>query len=535
LPYDELLDEKTVLVDLSFTGEEVPDKRSFIYTYKFPPQECEIRKGLELVDRNGKKIGVVVEIDFNVRIVKIKKGPILKDQHHSEVFYFENFKATDKENSLIAFATWVNENGIDHLSDEYRSARDLLLRNEPRTVADVIETDDHIDKAIDWALKLDNSVLPIQGPPGTGKSYTAGQMIVGLIKQGKKIGVTALSHKVIASLLKTVWKMAEDEELLIKVIEKVKDKTGNVGWEESTDSNNITNAIMTHDVIAGTPFMWAATGFMNDLDYLFVDEAGQLSLIDTLSMARVAKNIILLGDPQQLKQPQKGIHPEGTEVSALEHILGQQQTISDKQGIFLSVTRRMHPEICSFVSNMFYDGKLFSLDGLELQAISGNTSFQGSGLRYVEVNHTGNTNSSMEEVREIIRVVNELVKGDVYWTDEHDRKHVLMLHDIKVITPYNAQVNAIAEAIPGVSVGTVDKFQGQEAPVVIYSMATSRPEDAPRGMDFLYSPNRLNVAVSRARAIFIMVASPFIFYPECKSPKQIELANPFCNYLENNQ
>jgi uncharacterized protein len=529
---DELYDEKAVLIDLVFTGEQAQDKRSFVYTYRFTPQESEIRRGNIVYDRNIVKIGEVVDFDKSGCLIKIKKGPSLQDNHHPEVFLLEKFSATDKENSIIALATWVVNAGVDNPSLEFRAARDLLLATVPRTSSPVVETQDHIEKAIDWVLKLDHSVLPIQGPPGTGKSYTASKMIIGLIRQGKKIGVTALSHKVIGSLLDTVWEMAEDEGLSIKMIQKVSARSGRVSWDEATDSSRITSAISTHDVIAGTPFMWAATGLLNELDYLFVDEAGQLSLIDTLSIARVAKNLILLGDPQQLKQPQQGIHPDGTEVSALEHILKQNQTITDLQGIFLGITRRMHPAICSFDSDMFYEGKLFALPGLEKQAISGNTRFVGSGLRHVAVDHTGNTNASEEEVQAVIGIIQELTKGDVYWTDEDDLVRPLTLGDIKVICPYNAQVIAIADSIQGLLVGTVDKFQGQEAAVVIYSMATSTPEDAPRGMDFLYSPNRLNVAVSRARAMFIMVANSAIFSPECKSPQQIRLANPFCEFQE---
>ena len=531
LPYDELYDEKIVLIDLQYTGEAVPDKRSFIYTYRFPAQECEIRRGHSVSDRERNSIGEVIDLDIDNQLIKIRKGPRFKDIHHSEIFMFEKFSATDKENSIIQLATWINDNGLFDQSIDYRSTRDLLLGSEPRVTAPVLQTSDTIEKAIDWALKLDHSVLPIQGPPGTGKSYTAGKMIVALIEQGKKIGITALSHKVISSLLHTATEMAAEKGLAINVIQKINSPVGNVTWLETTDNSNITSGFSNYDIIAGTPFMWASMGYMNDLDYLFVDEAGQLSLIDTLSIARVAKNIILLGDPQQLKQPQQGIHPEGTEVSALEHILGERQTISNSQGIFLGVTRRMHPSICAFDSMMFYDGKLNSLSGLENQVISGNTVYSGSGLRYQPIIHTGNTSSSTEEVDAVVQIVNDLIKGDVYWTDEHEERHVLRMSDIKVITPYNAQVHELLRRLPDLSVGTVDKFQGQEAAVIIYSMATSLPEDAPRGMDFLYSPNRFNVAVSRARAMFIMVANPAIFSPECKSPKQIRLANPFCHFI----
>ena len=133
---------------------------------------------------------------------------------------------------------------------------------------------------------------------------------------------------------------------------------------------------------------------------------------------------------------------------------------------------------------------------------------------------------------EIKKIVAELCKPEIKWVDKNNIEHPVTLNDIKIISPYNAQVQALMEAIPGIEVGTVDKFQGQEAPIVIYSVATSSPEEAPRGMEFLYSPNRFNVAVSRAKALFILVGNEKIFEPECKNPAQIKLANPFCRYIE---
>jgi uncharacterized protein len=282
-----------VLIDLQYSGEAVPDKRSFIYTYRFPAQECEIRRGHSVSDRERNSIGEVVDLDIDNQLIKIRKGPKFKDIHHSEIFMFEKFSATDKENSIIQLATWINDNGLFDQSIDYRSTRDLLLGSEPRVTAPVLQTTDTIEMAIDWALKLDHSVLPIQGPPGTGKSYTAGKMIVALVEKGKKIGITALSHKVISSLLHTATEMAAEKGLAINVIQKINSPVGNVTWLETTDNSNITSGFSNYDIIAGTPFMWASMGYMNDLDYLFVDEAGQLSLIDTLSIARVAKNIIL--------------------------------------------------------------------------------------------------------------------------------------------------------------------------------------------------------------------------------------------------
>jgi superfamily I DNA and/or RNA helicase len=278
--------------------------------------------------------------------------------------------------------------------------------------------------------------------------------------------------------------------------------------------------------------MWCNEKLKNAVDFLFIDEAGQFALIDTVVVSHAAKNIILLGDHQQLKQPIKGVHPEGTEVSVLEHLLEGKKTIPEEKGIFLEETWRMHPDICSFDSDMFYESRLHSVDGLENQKVEGNTIYKGSGLFYKSVIHEGNTNLSIEEIDAIEKIIQELTKGDVFWFDEKNNKHLLQHTDIKIITPYNSNVFELQKRMPNVEIGTVDKFQGQEAPVIIYSLASSTPEDAPRGMDFLYSPNRFNVAVSRAKVIFIMVGNPRLFEPDCKSPEQIKLANPFCRFME---
>ena len=278
--------------------------------------------------------------------------------------------------------------------------------------------------------------------------------------------------------------------------------------------------------------MWCNEKLKNSVDYLIIDEARQFALIDTLVVSQASRNIVFLGDHQQLKQPMKGVHPDGTDVSALEHLLEGKKTISEEKGIFLEKTWRMHPNICSFDSEMFYESRLHAVDGLEKQRVEGNTQFQGSGLFYKAVIHQGNNNLSLEEIDEIEKITIELTKGDVFWYDEKNNKNILQRSDIKIIKPYNSSVFELQKRIQNIEIGTVDKFQGQEAAVIIYSVASSSAEDAPRGMDFLYSPNRFNVAVSRAKAIFIMVGNPVIFEPDCKSPEQIKLANPFCRFIE---
>jgi len=245
---------------------------------------------------------------------------------------------------------------------------------------------------------------------------------------------------------------------------------------------------------------------------------------------------VLFGDSAQLEQPQKGVHPPGAEVSALEHWLGGDAlTIPPGLGVFLPTTRRLHPSICEFISRTFYEGRL-SVEGelgLEQQRLVGAGELTGSGLRYVPVAHRGNTNQSSEEVAEVVRLVERLLAPGAKFQPRSGESRQLVAKDVLVVAPYNAQVAALRRALDDdVLVGTVDKFQGKEAPVVVYSMTSSSAEDAPRGLEFLFSHNRLNVAVSRAQALCLLVASPELTRVGCKTPRQIQLVNALCAYLE---
>jgi uncharacterized protein len=285
------------------------------------------------------------------------------------------------------------------------------------------------------------------------------------------------------------------------------------------------------DVAAGTSWLWARTGLAGSVDTLFVDEAGQLSLANVLAVAGAARNLILLGDPQQLAQPSHATHPPGAGASALEHILGDRATMPAGAGLLLDQTWRMHPDLCGYTSAAFYDGKLHGVEGLDRQEIVG----FGSGLRIVEVRHQGNTNASPEEAREVARLADQLTGRT--WRDKNGNERPVSPGDILIVTPYNAQIRAIqsaltASGLTGFKVGTVDKFQGREAPVVIYSMASSSADEAPRGLEFLYDRHRLNVATSRARALAIIVASPDLIRVSCRTPQQMVLANALCRAWE---
>jgi uncharacterized protein len=229
----------------------------------------------------------------------------------------------------------------------------------------------------------------------------------------------------------------------------------------------------------------------------------------------------------------KGSHPDGAEKSALEHLIGNHKTIPPAMGMLLPETWRMHPDVCKFTSEMFYEGRLQSRDILKNRVLADHPWLKQAGLWFVPVQHEGNRNSAAEEVDVVAKIVESLIGHQVLWFRGIGRSKEVELDDILIVAPYNAQVSDLLARLPeGARVGTVDKFQGQEAPIVIYSLTTSSPEDAPRGMEFLYSLNRFNVATSRAMSAVIVVASPKLFEPDCKSPRQMQLANALCRYLE---
>ncbi|EAR16461.1 TM0106 family RecB-like putative nuclease [Robiginitalea biformata] len=532
LPMDELLDERKAITKLQYTGQRESIKKSFVDTYTFPPQECDLRQGNTLEDHEN-RLGEIHDLDKEKGILRIKKGPSKIDLPHPEaVMSLENIPTTSKEEAVIRFAEWVLENGMESAENKYRAARNLLLNIPPILSEKKAEFEDILEYTFDYVNKLDHSYLPVQGPPGSGKSFTGSQLIVRLAQQGKTIGITALSHKVIRNLLTKVWEVAQEMDFDIRMIQKVNSSNQEPApWTLASNEDDIQNAFGTANVIAGTSFMWCKSPYEGRLDYLFIDEAGQLSLIDTLAVAHSCSNLVLLGDPQQLKQPQQGVHPDGTDVSVLEYVLQSHKTIPEELGVFLPETWRMHPNINAFVSELFYENRLKSKQHLEKQRVIG-SKYDGAGLYLEQVVHSGNTSSSSEEVEKVVEIVKALTNGNVELINEKGVKATIRSEHIKIITPYNAQVQALKKRLPDLEVGTVDKFQGQEAPIIIYSVATSSLEEAPRGMDFLFSPNRFNVAVSRARTCFIMVANPAIFEAECKSPYQIKLANAFCRFRE---
>ena len=531
LAEDDLIEEKSALSGLNFTGQTYTVNTSVIDSYTFHPQLSDLKVGDEvqfhLIDGEAK----IETIDKENYIIELKKSGKYAYVHPIAIYKSKLIQPFSKQDRIVELGQLVNIFGLK--VPKMQATMDLLLTRPPRTKGPIKNDKTSLLGWLEWTLKLNKSVLPIQGPPGTGKTWNGSELVLELIGAGKKIGVTGLTHKVIDLFLRGINDKADEQGIEISMIELVSGRSSKIPWRKTNDPEEIKRKLPKMHVIAGTPFMWSRQELIKSVDYLFIDEAGQLSLVDTLACSFAADNLILIGDPQQLKQPQQGVHPEGTEVSSLEHILGDNKTIDISSGIFLDKTRRMHPKICQFISDMFYESRLVPEDFTKKQKISGNTQFAGSGLYYHEVDHEGNMNYSVEEVDAVEKIYKELTKGDIYFTTKEGNSRVIEKNDVMIISPYNAQVYAIKNRLQLIDeVGTVDMFQGQEAPIVIYSMATSSAEDAPRGMDFLYSPNRFNVAVSRAQAVFILVAAPAVFEPECKSPGQMKMANPFCFFIE---
>jgi uncharacterized protein len=538
LSEEELFDEKAAVSGLRFVARIGGTKKSPVDRYVYPAQDTDIREEDSLHLPDGTDFGVVDAIDRVGRTIDVKKRGAQADAHPTAFFAHSVVNSGVLADALLRIADDVVQRGL--LGIQFKAARELLLGRAPKLRGGAFEggaEETASQFAVRIAPHLDETVLAIQGPPGAGKTYTGAQMICELVRQGANVGVTAVSHKVIRNLLDAVMKAAGEVGLEITCVHKVTTKSPTqTTIAEMTDNGEVIARLRDGraQVVGGTAWLWARTESQGAVDVLFVDEAGQMSLANVLAESLAAKSVVLLGDPQQLEQPQQGSHPDGADISAMEHVLQGHQTILPDRGIFLPETWRLAPSVCAFTSEVFYEGRLHAREGLERQVLIGAEPFVGAGLWVVGVAHDGNQSSSPEEADTVYRIVVRLLHEASHWVDAKGNTRPMTPNDILVVAPYNAQVALLGERLAphGVRVGTVDRFQGQEAPVVIYSMATSTPEDAPRGMEFLYSLNRLNVATSRARCACILVANPRLFEPECKSPRQMQLANGLCRYVE---
>ena len=544
---EELYADTEAVAGLEYVGPMDKVAQSVIHRYSFDPaQENKLSLG-PVDDPAGERSrltggprnapGTLVALDATAGWLDLKRGKNSVADHPTCLIPGRPISTASQRQSLRRLARAVVDDGIDG-SGRYRAARDLLARRPPRLVGGgfgPVPDSDASDAVVASALALDGGCLAVQGPPGSGKTYTAARAIVSLVGKGRKVGVTANSHSVIGNLLKAVLEAAEREGVVVTIAQRASDGQA-VADDRVTrcDSPAVLEGLIRNDevnVVAGTAWLFSREAMDGAVDCLVVDEAGQLSLANVLAVATAADSLILVGDPAQLSQPSKGTHPAGAGASALGHILGDDATISADQGVFLDRTRRLHPDICGFISELAYEGRLSSFPSTALQSIGGDDQLAGSGLRWLGIEHTGNRTSSEEEAAAICGLVRSLIGRG--WTDQRGQLGILTPYDIVVVAPYNAQVNLLSDCLPdGVRVGTVDKFQGQEAAVAIVSMAASTAEEVPRGLEFLFSRHRLNVAVSRAQALAVVVASPSLLATHCRTPRQLRLVNGLCRFAE---
>ena len=543
---EEHVESRATLGALTYDGEVEQVKRSVIHRYRFPEQPHEIKVGdspknpdtAESDELKRGFCGTVVALDETAGTIDLKRARSSPVPHPAALVPLDNVQNTVLRESLARLAETAVSGGFAAASPR-RSAFDLLGRVPPRIGApastpntsgfaapkDLVTLGETPLAAVRRvAPRLNRSVLPVQGPPGSGKTHTGARMILDLLADGKRVGVTANSHKVISNLLAAVCDAADGPSVEngrtggesdgrpvrqapveLRGIQKANAGDGcpDERIVQAGSNAEVAEALAAGDanLAGGTAWLWAREEIANAVDVLVIDEAGQMSLANTLAVCQAAGSLVLLGDPRQLDQPIQGVHPPGADVSALGHLLGESATVDPSRGVFLDHTWRMHPDICAFTTEQFYEGRLRARPELGRQTVVGPGPLAGYGLRFIPVAHAGNTNASAEEAECVAGLIRELLGTDAAWVDRQGVQSRLTLDDVLVVAPYNAHLAVLRATLPtGARVGTVDKFQGQEAPIVIYSMATSTADEAPRGMEFLYSLHRLNVATSRAPA-----------------------------------
>ena len=529
---------------------EADTKGRQVWRYRFPAQEYKVSANDDISDpgkaqldptaRPGEwQIGTVRAIDHAARTVDIQR--LAADAHPADLVALDVFQTAQLRASLFEIGESVAAHGIAG-GGRHRAARDLLLRRPP--AADQIggvdlrrESETQLEAARRLVLQLDHETLPVQGPPGSGKTHTGARMILSLLTAGKRVGITAQSHKVIGNFIGAVLRAAEEEGVPVKALQKAdKDqKHPDDRVAMAKDAAQAASALVSGEanLVAGTVWLWASPKMADAVDVLFVDEAGQMALANVVAASPSASSIVLLGDPQQLDQVLQGSHPPGAERSALAHLLNGAATIDPTQGLFLASTWRLHPNLCRYTSETFYDSRLEAQPQLAQQVIRTDGPASGTGPRWIPVTHHGRDNESIEEAAVIADLTRSVIAAGTMWVGPDGVERPLGWEEIVIVAPYNAQVGAIQRLLPPEArVGTVDKFQGQEAALSIYSMAASSGEEAPRGMDFLYSSHRLNVATSRARCVAIVVASPDLPRVGARTVHQMRLANALCRFVE---
>lgn len=523
LPIEDLFYEPDAVAGLELdTGKEpVPVKRSLDWTYKFPAQEIKLTASRHEDPTTGKGHNIVHvgEDHLILRIGNSHPAP-------SPVALVPGSPIDPAvlRNALMGLAASLLAS-----DGRFRGSRALLAREQPRLRSGTLGED--VDSLVSAVLGLDHSILPVHGPPGTGKTFLGARMIVAALQRNLRVGITAQSHAAIQNMLRDVEDHAAEIGAEFSASYKGGGYDSAYGLVEiAADNGDVTD---DHQLVAGTPWLLARPEHHERFDVLFVDEAGQLSLASTAAAGTSAESLVLLGDPQQLPQVTQAEHPGGSGASVLEHLLQSESTIPVGRGVLLTESWRMHPDVCKFVSERSYDGRLHSRRACAQRGLDAPVGvLSGTGLRVLEVEHERRSQASPEEAEAIATACRSLLDGGQV-TDDQCEASPLEPSDIMVVAPYNLAVRSIGDAVPaGVRVGTVDRFQGQQAAVVFYALTCSSGEDVPRGLDFLFNANRLNVAISRAECLAILVHNPRLLEADCPTLDVMRLVDGLCRFWE---
>ena len=541
--HEELVEESDCIGALQRTKKApVSVKLSQMAEYRFDPSQ-DVKYGAEstcqlYVDHENVCGTEIVEIDADEGLLTLK----LSNKKLNEIGGFPAI-ASILPAQPINTGTLVQS--IFEIATQYDESRsrdsippalaDLLYRNTANIDGHVVGA----KLAVEQIQKMKSSCICIQGPPGAGKTYTGSHTILSLLQSGKRVGVVSNSHHAIENLMQEVFKAAKKAGTSVKGYKSGGDNEeflNLTGFEpiKSAQIGALAPAKDGHVLVGGTAWTFAREEAVETLDYLFVDEAGQVSLANLVAVSRAAANIVLMGDQRQLEQPTQGSHPGESGESCLNYLLQGHATIPEELGIFLGTTYRMRPEVCGFISQSFYEGRLHSdASTTENRITLGNECrliSKREGIQFVPVEHEDCSQSSEEEAETIKGIVEELLKSEI---TEKGSSRPITLADILVVAPYNLQVKLLRQRLPeGIAVGSVDKFQGKEAAVVILSMCSSSLEESSRGIEFLFNPNRLNVAISRAKCLAIVVGNPKLALSDAGSIEKMKMLNLFCRVAE---
>lgn len=548
---DELRDDHGCVEGVRAYGEPRVEKKSLVQRYRFDPsQECKLAAGdfsKVMFTHDLETKFTLLAIDLIAGELELKASLKTLTEKCNGSFPTAGSLLPDEFVSPNPIPEALREVAWGYLAPGLHAPVDALLNRRPPANPMQTEGESPLEAAIRVTGTMDGGCLIIQGPPGTGKTYTASRVIAALLQGGKKVGVSSNSHKVVMNILEACGEAVREKGGALQGIKVGGDRTSGV-YASNPGLRFVGSSGEAYDdyssgVVGGTAWLFTRQEWQGELDFLFIDEAGQVPLANAVAMARCAKNLVLLGDQMQLEQPVQGSHPGDAGMSALQYALKDSAAskpdapvyhavVPPELGLFLGESRRMHPHVCRFISDSIYESRLHSHADCTQQRIAlpqgwGGLVTRESGIVFSGVAHDGNVQQSEEEVIRVQAIFDELT-GRAY-TDKQGATRALTLNDFLFIAPYNAQVRAMQAALPdGARVGSVDKFQGQEAAVCIFSLCSSYGEYGSRGLGFILDRNRVNVAISRAKCLAVVVADPRIAQTSAGSIAEMKLLNLFC-------